>query len=284
MHSNTLQAGFLLNGISYSYKIARVLGQGSFGITYLASVKMKGTLGTIDTNIEVAIKEFFMRDINGRSGNFVTSGSNSGIYDEYKRKFMREAINLSKLKHPNIIKVIESFEANNTIYYAMEYIDGGSLDDYIKKSHGLKEDEAITFIKQISSALSFMHNNKMLHLDLKPSNIMMKKSGNIVLIDFGLSKQYNSKGEPESSTKVGAGTPGYAPIEQANYCEGKEFPVTMDVYALGATMFKMLTGMRPPESSDILNYGFPLYELQTHKVSNALSVCITKAMAPTKKN
>ena len=244
---------------------------------------MKGTLGTIDTNIEVAIKEFFMRDINGRSDNSVTSGSNSGIYDEYKRKFMREAINLSKLKHPNIIKVIESFEANNTIYYAMEYIDGGSLDDYIKKNHGLKEDEAITIIKQISSALSFMHNNKMLHLDLKPSNIMVKKSGNIVLIDFGLSKQYNSKGEPESSTKVGAGTPGYAPIEQANYCEGKEFPVTMDVYALGATMFKMLTGMRPPESSDILNYGFPLYELQTHKVSNALSVCITKAMAPTKK-
>ena len=167
---------------------------------------------------------------------------------------MREAINLSKLKHPNIIKVIESFEANNTIYYAMEYIDGGSLDDYIKKNHGLKEDEAITIIKQISSALSFMHNNKMLHLDLKPSNIMVKKSGSIVLIDFGLSKQYNSKGEPESSTKVGAGTPGYAPIEQANYCEGKEFPVTMDVYALGATMFKMLTGMRPPESSDILNY------------------------------
>lgn len=283
MHSNTLQTGFLLNGISYSYKIERVLGQGSFGITYLASVKMKGTLGAIDTNIEVAIKEFFMRDINGRSDNSVTSGSNSGIYDEYKRKFMREAINLSKLKHPNIIKVIESFEANNTIYYAMEYIDGGSLDDYIKKNHGLKEDEAITIIKQISSALSFMHNNKMLHLDLKPSNIMMKKSGNIVLIDFGLSKQYNSKGEPESSTKVGAGTPGYAPIEQANYCEGKEFPVTMDVYALGATMFKMLTGMRPPESSDILNYGFPLYELQTHKVSNALSVCITKAMAPTKK-
>ena len=77
MHSNTLQAGFLLNGISYSYKIERVLGQGSFGITYLASVKMKGTLGTIDTNIEVAIKEFFMRDINGRSDNSVTSGSNS---------------------------------------------------------------------------------------------------------------------------------------------------------------------------------------------------------------
>ena len=245
---------------------------------------MTGALGTIDANIKVAIKEFFMRDINGRSDATVTSGSKGGIYDEYKRKFTREALNLSKLQHPNIIKVIESFEANNTMYYVMEYIGGGSLDDYIAKNNGLKEDEAIRIIKQIGTALSFMHDNKMLHLDLKPSNIMMKESGEVVLIDFGLSKQYDEKGEPESSTKVGAGTPGYAPIEQANYREGKGFPVTMDVYALGATMFKMLTGIRPPEASDILNDGFPLYELQEHQVSERTSASIAKAMAPTKKD
>lgn len=119
MNSKSLQTGFLLKGNSYNYKIERVLGQGSFGITYLASVKMEGALGSIDVNIKVAIKEFFMRDINGRSDATVTSGSKSGIYDDYRRKFAREALNLSKLQHPNIIKVIEAFEANNTIYYVM---------------------------------------------------------------------------------------------------------------------------------------------------------------------
>ena len=120
MKSKSLQTGFLLKGNSYNYQIERVLGQGSFGITYLASVKMEGALGSIDVNIKVAIKEFFMRDINGRSDATVTSGSKGGIYDDYRRKFAREALNLSKLQHPNIIKVIESFEANNTIYYVME--------------------------------------------------------------------------------------------------------------------------------------------------------------------
>ena len=282
--NNSLSIGSILKGTSYSYCIEKTLGQGSFGITYLASVKMAGALGAIDANIKVAIKEFFMRDINGRTDATVTSGSRGGIYDEYKRKFTREALNLSKLQHPNIIKVIESFEANNTIYYVMEYIGGGSLDDYIAKNSGLRENEALRIIKQIGTALSFMHDNKMLHLDLKPSNIMMKESGDVVLIDFGLSKQYDSNGEPESSTKVGAGTPGYAPIEQANYREGKGFPVTMDVYALGATMFKMLTGVRPPEASDILNDGFPLYELQEHHISERISASIAKAMAPTKKD
>lgn len=281
---NSLQTGTVLKGTSYSYRIERTLGQGSFGITYLASVKITGALGAIDANIKVAIKEFFMKDINGRSDTTVTSGSKGGLYDEYKHKFTREALNLSKLQHPNIIKVIESFEANNTFYYVMEYIGGGSLDKYIAEHNGLKEDEAIRIIKQIGSALSFMHKNKMLHLDVKPSNIMMKESGDVVLIDFGLSKQYDEKGEPESSTKVGAGTPGYAPLEQANYREGKGFPVTMDVYALGATLFKMLTGVRPPEASDILNDGFPLYELQERNISERLSASIAKAMAPTKKD
>ena len=284
MDNKSLQTGFLLKGNSYNYQIERVLGQGSFGITYLASVKMEGALGSIDVNIKVAIKEFFMRDINGRSDATVTSGSKGGIYDDYRRKFAREALNLSKLQHPNIIKVVEIFEANNTIYYVMEFIAGGSLDDYIAKNNGIKEDEAIKIVKQIGSALSFMHKNKMLHLDLKPSNIMMKESGDIVLIDFGLSKQYDPNGEPESSTKVGAGTPGYAPIEQANYREGKGFPVTMDVYALGGTMFKMLTGVRPTEASDILNDGFPLYELQEHNISDRISGSVAKAMAPIKKD
>lgn len=104
---------------------------------------VRGALGNVETEINVAIKEFFMRDIKGRAEMTVTSGSKGGIYDEYKKKFCRETLNLSKLQHHNIIKVIESFEANNTVYYVMEYISGGSLDDYIAKHHGLKEAEAI---------------------------------------------------------------------------------------------------------------------------------------------
>ena len=284
--NNTLQSDTLLQGKSYTYTIQQVLGQGSFGITYLATTKVKiaGALGALETTMQVAIKEFFMRDINGRNENTVTTGSQGGLYANYKKKFAREAENLSKLDHPNIVKVLEYFEANNTIYYAMEYVEGGSLDAYITQKDGLPEAECVKYAKQIGTALSYMHAHKMLHLDLKPGNVMLRKNGDAVLIDFGLSKQYDESGNPETSTTVGGGTPGYAPIEQANYHEGKGFPVTMDVYALGATMFKMLTGVRPPEAVEILNEGFPAYELQKHQVSDALIACVAKAMSALRKD
>jgi len=262
----------------------KVLGQGSFGITYLANVQMKGKLGTLDSNMTVAIKEFYMRDINGRDGQTVTSGNKGGLFDDYKKKFEREATNLGKLEHPNIVKVLESFEANGTIYYVMEYIDGVSLDKKIEEKKRLDYKTCIKYTKQIGSALAFMHQEHMLHLDVKPANVMLRKSDDAVLIDFGLSKQYDENGEPESSTKVGGGTPGYAPLEQANYHEGKDFPVVMDVYALGGTMFKMLSGCRPPEASDILNDGFPEKDLEVVNVPQQLIGCIEKAMHPTKKN
>ncbi len=278
-YSTCLSQGTVLRGKSYNYCIEKVLGQGSFGITYLASVKMQGALGSIDANTNVAIKEFFMKEINGREGTTVTSGSKGGLFADYRKKFIREATNLSKLQHPNIIKVLECFEANNTVYYAMEYLDGGSLDELINKKCGLPESEAITYIRQIAGALSYMHEHKLLHLDLKPSNIMLSR-GNAVLIDFGLSKQYDESGVPESSTTVGGGTPGYAPIEQANYHEGKGFPVTMDIYALGATMYKMLTGQRPPEASEILNDGLPD---KPSSVSSETWAAVEAAMEPMRK-
>ena len=269
------------------YTIVKSLGQGSFGITYLATTKltMMGKLGQMDTTVNVAIKEFFMSEMNSRSkdGSSI-EGSNGSLFSNYRQKFKKEAENLSKLDHPNIVKVLDVFDENNTTYYVMQYIDGKTLDDYISQHNGIKDNKAISIIKEIGTAVQYMHSNKMLHLDLKPKNVMMDKEEKIYLIDFGLSKQYDSKGEPESSTKVGAGTPGYAPIEQANYREGKGFPVTMDVYALGGTMFKMLTGIRPPEASDILNDGFPLYELQEHRISDRLSASVAKAMAPAKKD
>lgn len=110
-----------------------------------------------------------MKEINGREGSSVTSGSNNGIFYDYRKKFKKEAENLSKLNHPNIVKVMESFEANNTIYYVMEYFPGGSLDQRIDKK-GLPFDDVIKYTNQIGSAIDFMHKNKMLHLDMKPGN------------------------------------------------------------------------------------------------------------------
>ncbi len=285
MESNrlSLPIGYVLHGTNYGYEIQKKLGQGTFGITYLAKVKMEGSLGALDSHVFVAIKEFFMKEINGRNGTSVTSGSKGGIFYDYRKKFKKEAENLSKLKHPNIVKVLESFETNNTIYYVMEYFSGGSLEQKIG-NEGIPTREAIDYTKQIGSAIAYMHEHKMLHLDLKPGNVVLDDKGNAILIDFGLSKQYDDNGQPESSTTIGGGTPGYAPLEQANYRDGKDFPVTMDIYALGATMFKMLTGTRAPEASAILNDGFPTYMVSSACDSKIIVACIERAMSPKKKD
>lgn len=285
MESNrqSLPIGYVLHGTNYGYEIQKILGQGTFGITYLAKVKMEGSLGALDSHVFVAIKEFFMKEINGRNGTSVTSGSKGGVFYDYRKKFKKEAENLSKLNHPNIVKVMESFETNNTIYYVMEYFSGGSLEQKLG-NEGIPIKEAIDYTNQIGNAIAYMHEHKMLHLDLKPGNVVLDDKGNAVLIDFGLSKQYDENGQPESSTTVGGGTPGYAPLEQANYRDGKDFPVTMDIYALGATMFKMLTGTRAPEASAILNDGFPIYMLSSVCDSKGMVACIERAMSPKKKD
>lgn len=282
---NGLPSGTRLRGHSNDYQLVRSLGQGAFGITYLAEMRSRNAYGSADVIVYVAVKEFFMHEINGRRDTFVTSGSKQGLYDKYKKKFINEAKNLSKLKHDNIIKVIETFEANNTVYYSMEFIDGGSLDEYIAQKGKLSENETLRLAAQIVEALSFMHTQKMLHLDLKPSNIMMR-DGEVVLIDFGLSKQFDDDGNPESSTTIGGGTPGYAPVEQMNFNGDykNSVPVTMDIYALGATMFKMLLGHKPPVASDLLNDGFPVNELKDGGVSAKVIRLIQQAMEPLKKD
>ena len=277
--TQTLGNGTVLQGASNRYTIVRTLGQGSFGITYLATMQVEGPLGAIE--VEVAIKEFFMKEINSREGSTVTGGGSSrdSLFDRYRQKFRHEAQNLSRMQHPGVVRVVESFEANNTSYIAMEYLGGGSLDNLIG-SQGLPEEEALRYARGIGEALAYMHGQHMLHLDLKPSNVMLNRQGDPVIIDFGLSKQYDDDGNPESSTTVGGGTPGYAPIEQSSYRDGKGFPVTIDVYALGATLFKMLCGHRPPEAPDLFTDGFPYADLK--HVSQSTVDIVAKAMAPNK--
>lgn len=269
------------------YKIIKVLGQGSFGITYLATTRIKvdGQLSRIEVDINVTIKEFFMEDLNTRSVDGTkVERTDSSLVKNYMHKFKREAENLAKLDHPNIVKVLEVFSENNTVYYVMEYINGGTLDDYIKTNERLKEKDAFGILKDVGSALAYMHENRMLHLDLKPKNIMRNISGHIYLIDFGLSKQYNDNGEPESSTTLGLGTPGYAPLEQSTYKQDGSFPATLDVYALGGCLFKMLTGQTPPEAPLLLNDGLPCDLLKEYNISEETINLLESSMSPLKKN
>ena len=265
--------GTLLHG--GTYKIEEVLGQGSFGITYLAEHTNLGK--------KVAIKEFFMKELNSRDEDgSITGVSDSSLSQNYCQKFKKEAINLSRLDHPNIVRVTDSFSENGTFYYVMDFIEGQNLNDYIK-SHYIDEAEAVSIIKSVADALIYMHEEKdMLHLDLKPGNVMRRNSdGHVFLIDFGLSKHYSTDGQPETSTTIGLGTAGYAPIEQGNKAKNGEFRPTIDVYALGATFYKLLTRETPPPASDLVSDDELLEnKLREKGVSDNLIKVVTEAMCP----
>ncbi len=280
MTSTQLQPGTVIHGTHNDYRIERVLGQGSFGITYVANVRLKGRLGAIESAAMVAIKEFFLRDVSCRNGLRVFSVSDSTLCSDYRRDFLREAQNLSRLDNDHIVKVLETIEENDTVYYVMEYLSGGNLDQHILSHGKLSCREALDIAIQIGEALKCMHAQHMLHLDLKPLNVMRGEDGHIVLIDFGLSKCFGADGQPESSTRIGQGTTGYAPIEQHSFNKADGFMPTLDIYALGATLFKMLTGSVPPEASVVLNEGLPVDELSSAGVPPAVIALVERAMQP----
>ena len=230
--NTTLQGG--------KYRIERVLGQGGFGITYLA-VQMSLTR-------YVAIKEFFMKDLCSRDTDNATEVTHTtgkdGLVERYKKKFIKEARNLAKLNHSHIITVIDVFEENGTVYYVMPYYKVGSLDDYVKRYGVLSEAKALKYVRQIASALKYMHTQKHIcHYDVKPANILLDDKGEAILIDFGISKKYDAAGHETSTTPIGL-SEGYAPIEQ--YLQNvEEFSPVSDVYALGATLYFLLHGKRP---------------------------------------
>lgn len=268
------------------YKIERVLGQGGFGITYLAKQKVSvaGALGTIDAEIEVTIKEFFMKELCNRDeeSSMVTvpSTGSADLVEKFRQKFIKEAKNISKLTHPHIIKVLDVFEENGTAYYVMEYIDGGSLSDLIEKKGSLSEEETLKYTRQIASALQYIHAHNMNHLDVKPGNVLLRQNGDVVLIDFGMSKNYDVAAEQTTSSPVGVSV-GYAPIEQSRVGGLGMFSPETDIYSLGATMFKMLTGQTPPEATAVFDEGLP--EMPAN-VSAKTKQVVEKAMQPRRKD
>ena len=268
------QGALLQNG---KYRIIKVLGQGGFGITYLAD-----QIGLLR---KVAIKEFFMKEYCNRESDAshvsVPSVGSKELVEKFREKFVKEAQNIASFNHNNIIRIYDVFEENNTAYYVMEYLDCGSLSDYLSQRGRLSEEEALGFIRQIADALSYIHEHDVNHLDVKPGNILLDKKNNAILIDFGLSKHYDEKGGQTSSTPVGI-SHGYAPLEQYKQGGVSTFSPATDIYALGATMYKLLTGDTPPEADDVNEYGLSFPE-GVH-LSEGIKGAIVYAMQPKRKD
>ena len=245
-----LQPGTSLQG--GRYRIIDVLGQGGFGITYLAEQVMAERKVCIK---EFFPKEYYNRDANLRSISLGTQGC-AEIMERYKAKFVKEAQTIAHLDHPNIIHILDVFEENNTCYYAMDYIEGESLSERVKRGGAMSERDAVAYIKQVASALAHIHEQQIMHLDVKPGNIMVRtKDDHAILIDFGLSKHYDAtSGEATSTTPVGV-SHGYAPMEQYKQGGVNRFSPETDIYSLGATLYYLVTGNVPPQAADIPEEG-----------------------------
>ena len=262
---STLQSG--------KYRIIKKLGQGGFGITYLAeNTLLEG---------KVAIKEFFFKEYCERDDSTscvtIPTSGNREIVERFKQKFIKEARTIFSLNHPNIVRIHDVFEENDTAYYVMDYIEGESLGDMVKRRGAIPEAEALGYVKDVASALEYIHSKNINHLDIKPGNLMKRKEdGRIIVIDFGVAKQYAaviSEGCTPACISYG-----YSPAEQYRKNGVQSFSPQSDVYALAATLFKLLTGSTPPEAIEVLSEGLPVAELQEKHISRPVISAIAMAM------
>lgn len=224
------------------YVIDRVLGHGGFGITYLAR----------DTKLNawVAIKEYFPRALAARDASYtitpITEASTGGV-DDYRwglQEFLKEARALARFKHNHIVRVLRFLEANGTAYMVMEYEQGESLADTLKRSGGfLNEAKLMQIFLPVLSGLQAVHDAGLLHLDIKPDNIYLRRDGQPMLIDFGSVRQVKSG---TSRTDKVALTPAYSAIEQ--YPGLGDTGPWSDIYSIGATLYRCVTGKAPVDS------------------------------------
>lgn len=278
MDNNNIQQGLRPGTIlrDNTYRIEKVIGQGGFGITYLAT--------DLNLELKVAIKEFFPKDYCDREGatSHVTLGTRSTeeFVDRLKVKFLKEARNIAKFKNPSIIRILAAFEENNTAYYVMEYIEGFTLSEMVKRSGPLAPEQALEYIEKVGGALEYIHAKKINHLDVKPANIMVRASDNEpILIDFGLSKQYDREGHQTSTTPTGI-SHGYAPMEQYKAGGVKEFSPQTDLYSLAATLYYILTGVVPPQAPELVDESLTFPDTMPASMIGAIS----KAMSSGRKH
>ena len=232
------------------YRIEAYLASGGFGNTYVAT--------DLAFDERVAVKELFVKGICGRNASTgevcVSLSENRISFDAHREKFRKEARRIRKLNSQHVVKVRDLFDDNDTSYYVMDFIDGESLSARLhREQRPLTEAEVCSLLPQVLDGLQTLHAERIWHLDLKPANIMVDREGTVVLIDLGASKQLQTAdGVSVSTSSAMAYTQGYAPPEQMDQHFERFGPWT-DLYALGATLFHLLTLQRPPSASDILD-------------------------------
>ncbi|MBI4006810.1 MAG: serine/threonine protein kinase, partial [Gammaproteobacteria bacterium] len=237
-HRNALKPDYQL----LWYRIQRVLGQGAFGITYLAH--------DINLDRQVAIKEYMPGHLSMRESSLSVQPLSADHLEDFKfglGRFISEARTLTKFEHPNLIRVFNVFEANNTAYMVMNYEVGESLQEVVKRKKILNETELLRIILPLMSGLQKMHAQGFIHRDIKPGNIFIRKAdGSPVLLDFGSARQ-TVLNNPQTLTNFVS--PGYAPIEQYASKSDKQGPWT-DIYGFGATLYKIISGSAPLSAID----------------------------------
>ena len=249
-HPYTLQPGSVLRSSKHEYRVESVLGMGGFGITYLAVATLKD--GNMEHNVRYAVKEFFMSSICTRDaqGRVEVNPLQQATFDHRKADFRQEARSLHHLPaHEGIVRVNEVFDDNNTSYFVMEYLGHDTLWKTVRESQTqcLSEQQALSLFIPVCMAVRFLHQHRRLHLDIKPENIMMV-NGQPKMIDFGSSILFKMNGKPSHSQAITC-SDRYAPPEQYHGVES--FAPTLDIYALGATLFYLLTGHESVESKEI---------------------------------
>lgn len=228
-------------GLIGRYVIQEVLGQGGFGITYLGIDKLYGN--------KVAIKEYYPQKIAMRKAQYedvvtVTSIEEKNNYDKGKKRFLDEAQVMARFnKNEGIVKILDFFEANNTAYIVMEYLEGITLKQYLGKYGVLQFRNLIEMMLPLLEALIEIHSQGLIHRDISPDNIMVQHNGKLKLMDFGAARDYTESGNKSLTVIL---KPGYAPPEQYQ-THGVQGPWT-DIYALCATIYKCLTGITPPDA------------------------------------
>ena len=243
-YQNMLPIGTLLQ--DGKYRVVGYLGSGGFGNTY--------EVEHVTLHRHWAVKEFFMQQVNRREGTTVTTNTEAdrATFEMMREKFLKEAQRMACMIDPHIVEVTDFFEDNETAYYVMKLIDGKSLAAMMKDlGRAFSEEEVMVIVPQVLAALKTAHSQKVYHLDLKPANIMCNEDGDCWLIDFGASKQMTvTDNRTQQVSSLLCSTPGFAPAEQKSQNKKHIGPWT-DFYALGATIYFLLTGELPPDAYDI---------------------------------